>query len=138
MKKVYSIEDCPFTIGGEGLVDAVEKYFPQIGTHFNIGSVAGYRLISVKLVYDPWLFCNMWYGGKPMDISDSSVFPSEYLKQKAIDELKGVRLIVKAEGSDALVGFDPNNNPVKTTVIKIHANEEDLPAEYEFEIARNQ
>ena len=94
-------------LSGENFVEAVENGFKTIAKETNIGNVAGYSLCSVCATYNDSIL-----GGKG-----------------------GAVLTICAQGSDALVSYDEENDPVKTYTAWIGGvTREDLPETYFFEI----
>lgn len=97
------------SISGETLVEAIESQFEMIGRKLGIGNVAGWRLDRVTMEYVEGIL-----GGKG-----------------------GVVLTVSAYGSRALVNYKEEAEPHSKSVW-IHADREDCPALYSFEIRKTQ
>lgn len=93
-------------ISGESLVEAIEKNFKKIVSPLSLGNIAGYELEQVSAEYKEGIL-----GGKG-----------------------GVELTIVSHGSDALLDYNTENDPPKTTKIWIEASKADLPKRHEFEL----
>lgn len=95
---------CPYSIGGDTLIEAIEAGFSRIASDAGIGNVAGYSLDDVWMEYDNGLL-----GGQG-----------------------GVALHIVSHGSDCLKNYDPTTDHPREHIVCISAKKEDCPSEYHF------
>ena len=98
-----------YYITGDTLVEAIKSNFKKIAYDCVIGNAAGYTLDKLTVEY----------------------------KESILGGTGGAVLTIVAHGSDALVNYDPENDPTRTKTVWIKAKPEDVPERYEFELKHN-